>query len=198
MNVSHNNILSRSFSPGFVHAFVCTLSYSHYKCVSVVLEYNIYTSRVEGLLLHKHITIDMSSHPRAANAFALRAILGESSSSSSDNEVVLEADDVHEIKSNDEEQLSYDDTESEDADNLQVEINPADLHEQDDINRFTDSNGNVWVTPNEGMSGRVNAANILRPSPGITRWATQRIGENSVLDCFNLLFIKCKSIYYVH
>ena len=64
----------------------------------------------------------MSSHPRAAKTVALRFIHGESSSSNSDNEDVLEADDVHEIENNDEAQLSCntsttsesdDDTESE-------------------------------------------------------------------------------------
>ena len=73
-----------------------------------------------------------------------------------------------------------------------VEEEVEDFFEENDVNEVitASANGEKWTSIIPPPVGRKSSANLLRPPPGITAWATSRIQDDPFFESFNLIFSK--------
>lgn len=135
---------------------------------------------------------------RAAKNAALRLIAaGESEGENEEDDSVV--DDVHddvpavEMADNDSDQSSEDESDNDGDDSDQSSEdendNDGDAHEEQHGN-VHGRDGTEWQIIDEtfNVAGRAAQSDILRPAPGLTAYAYQRIRDHPIEDCF-LLFL---------
>ena len=120
---------------------------------------------------------------RAAKSAALRLLAGDSDT---DDEVSV-VDDMHE----DVAAVNASDDDDSGSSSNSGENNESDDDGDEPQNElYLGKDGTQWQIINEdqNFAGRAMQANILRPAPGLTYYANQRIRDNPVQDCFLLFF----------
>lgn len=125
---------------------------------------------------------------RAAKQVALRILAGENESDdNSDIDGVSDIDDIHE----DVDLPPANEDDNEDTDESgNSEDNSANNSDDDDGNVLNGRDNTQWQVIDEyvAVPGRAMRADVLRPAPGLTAYAHQRLRDNPILDSFQIFF----------